>query len=885
MRDGINKQTFSLETIITIAAVFAVLIPLAIFTLTSLYSSSQAMTGVIKQELEAQSILVSYSINTFIDERIVDARVISQADVLEKEEINHKIQYLTEIVHENKWIDDIDLLNPDGMIIASSGIQNEKGNLLWHMHSEYKALYLAAIKAKQGQVYVSEATILDNGPGILFITPITDDSNLILIGLLAIEVNLNNISKILTVLNRRGVGEKYAYVVDNKGKVITSNNEFVKFLDIFPDLRVHPKLSSAFSKQGDIGSIIYTDTRGKAVMAAYADLGEFGENNALDWSVVATVPIDEIIRPVTDLKYLLIIMSVIIALISALVAYRVSAVYSKNLNKIATRAKNISQGIYSEQLPFTIKRRGALNTLVNAFNKMETNLKKLVNELKDREQRLDITLNSIGDGVIATDDKGNVTRMNPTAEKMTGWTFVEAEGKSVTNIFSIIDETSREPILNPVEKVIEMGNTVYLSNHTTLLSKDGSEYQIEDSAAAIRDEYNSIHGMILIFSDVTRRKQAEKQYRRTLKMDALGKLTGGIAHDYNNMLGVIIGYCDLLENELNNQPKLHGYVRIIQQSAQRGANLTKKLLDFSRHKSSESIALNLNTLLQEHELMLQKTLTVRIELVLNLNKEIWSVYIDESDMIDVILNISINAMHAIEGYGHLTIHTSNLKINEIDALGLGVVAGDYVLLSMTDTGCGMNQNTRDKIFDPFFSTKGERGTGLGLSQVYGFMQRSKGAIKVYSEQGHGSQFTLYFPRYHDDLQAEESLKEEGVVKTINTETILVVDDEPDLIKFCCEVLEQYGFTTLSSLGANNALDILEHKKVDILLSDIIMPEMDGYQLASIVKGKYPEVKILLASGFSFDFIDENVDKHLQQNILHKPYNSEALLQAISRLIK
>jgi len=884
MKNSIEKQRLSLEAMISIAAVFAVLIPIVIFTLISLYSSSNALTNVIKEELQAQSVLVSYSINEFIDERIIDARVISQADVLEQENVNSKIQYLTEIVHENKWIDDIDILGTDGTIVASSGVQNEKGDLFWRLHPEYKGLYLAAIKAKQGQVYVSEATVLDNGPGVLFVTPITDDSNIKLIGLLTIEVNLDNISEILTTFKQGIEGKKSAYVVDNGGKVILTNDRFVKFLDDFPDLQVQPELLNAFSRRGETGNIIYADAAGDKVMAAYADMKEFGENKALDWSFISTVPIDEITKPVAELKYILIILSTVIALVSALMAYRISNAYSYNLQKIATRAKNISLGLYSAQPPIMIERKGAFKTMVSAFNKMEANLKKLIHELKDREQRLDITLNSIGDGVIATDKKGNITRMNPTSAKMTGWNFLDAEGKPVKEVFSIVDETSRKPIQNPIEKVIATGNTIYLSNHTTLLSKDGSEYQIEDSAAPIRDEENNIHGMILIFSDVTRRKQAEKQYRRTLKMNALGKLTGGIAHDYNNMLGVIIGYCDLLEHELSRQPNLLTYVSTIQQSAQRGASLTKKLLDFSKYKSSESVKLNLNTLLHEQEFMLQKTLTVRIELILKLNKELWSVYLDESDMIDAVLNVSINAMHAIEGSGRLTIRTSNVKINDIESHGLGVVAKDYVLLSFTDTGCGMSENIRDNIFDPFFSTKGEKGTGLGLSQVYGFVQRSKGAIKVYSEQGHGSQFLLYFPRHYDASPNEEPLKEVNIVKTINTETILVVDDEKNLMRFCCEALERFGFTTLSSISAKNALEILENEKVDILLSDVIMPEMDGHQLAAIVKEKYPDIKIQLASGFDHHLMGKDVDQHLQHNLLKKPYTSQELLQAILRLI-
>ena len=519
---------------------------------------------------------------------------------------------------------------------------------------------------------------------------------------------------------------------------------------------------------------------------------------------------------------------------------------------------------------------------------MEQNLNTLINELKDREQRLDITLNSIGDGVIATDKNGCVTRMNPAAEKMTGWQLKDAKGKLIVDVFPIVDETSREPIQNPIEKVIATGRTVYLSNHTTLLSKDGSEHQIEDSAAPICDDDKNIHGMILIFSDVTRRKQAEKKYRSAAKMDALGKLTGGIAHDYNNMLGVIMGYCDLLDEELSTQPALKKYINTIQKSAQRGANLTKKLLDFSRHKPAESKKINLHSLLFEHELMLKKTLTARIDLHLNCEHNLWPIYINENDIVDAILNMCINAMHAIEGNGQLTITTSNTTFNEDDAKNIGLEAGDYVVLNITDTGCGMDNSTRDKIFDPFFSTKGEKGTGLGLSQVYGFMQRSKGAIKVYSEVGKGSQFTLYFPRYHETSKTDDNQFSDDELNYFleknHPETILVVDDEVDLANFCCHVLESNGFKTLSANSAKAALEIIYNNKVDILISDIIMPEMDGYQLASIVSEKYPHIKIQLASGFADD---RNVDEScvaLQKNILKKPYTTKDILQCLSKLV-
>lgn len=880
-----TAKSVAIETIIAIVSVVLVLAPLAIFSFLTFQNISRYLTDIIKNELEAKSTLVAHDINNFIYERIIDAKVISQADVLEKENVTAKIQFLTEIVTANEWIDDIDIMNPSGMVTASSGIQNEKGKLFWNLYPVDESLFLAASKAQQGQVYVSEAMDLDTGPGVLFITPITDDSNTTLIGVLAIEVNLKHVAEALSLFDRGVIGDKYIYIVDNDGKIIISSNPSVSFLDSFPDLQVRPELLNVFSTQGEIGNSIYTDIAGDEVMAGYADMGEFGENDALDWSIIAVAPINKITAPVNDLKELLFIIGAIIALLSAFFAYRLVTLFTENLKKIALQADEISQGNYSAKMLGEPKLKGALATLVIAINRMQVNIRQLVEGLKDREQRLDITLNSIADGVIATDEEGNVTRMNPASERLTGWSINDAEGMPVKDIFPIIDETSRKPIENPIEKVISTGDTVFLSNHTTLLSKDGSEYLIEDSAAPIRAEDNTIHGMILIFSDVTRRKQAEKQYRQKLKMDALGKLTGGVAHDYNNMLGVIIGYCDLLNDELKNQPEALSHVNVILDSARRGANLTKKLLDFSREKPTKTDTLNIATLLQDQRPMLEKSLTARIDLVFEFDKELWSVHLDRSDLINSVLNICINAMHAIKDTGRLTIRASNEKLNQFDANALGVRSGDYVLLCITDTGCGMDENTKNRVFDPFYTTKGAEGTGLGLSQVHGFVQRSKGTIKIYSEPGHGTRLALYFPRHHEAARKERDSKNISANSVTGNETILVVDDEVNLLQFCCTVLEKHGFTVLSAENAKIALGILEREKVDLLLSDIIMPEMDGYQLAAIVKEKYPDIKIQLASGFADERDTGKIDGSFKHNILLKPYNSQTLLQTVHRLLE
>lgn len=656
-----------------------------------------------------------------------------------------------------------------------------------------------------------------------------------------------------------------------------------------------------------------------------------------------------------------------------------------------------------------------LSDLSKTFNIMAMHVQSQHNAIQESEHDLAVTLDSIGDAVIATNSNGTVTRMNPVAETLTGWTLTEAFGNPIEHIFTIIDISSRQPIENPFHSVISNGQTIYLSSQTVLISKDGTEYQIEDSAAPIRDKHNNIQGMVLVFNDVTDRKKIEnalieseqrfrqlaenikevfwlgspdwkqiyyvspaynknwgqdagalynnamvwlesvhpddkqqvmddipksaedisnivdfREYRiqkpngeilwikaraypifdsqgnifrvagiaeditarknaeenlhRSQKMEALGKLTGGIAHDFNNMLGVMQGYAELLTGLLSDQPKLSSYAEEIYKAGERGAQLTKKLLSFTRKKDGNASIVNINSQILDSKNMLEKTLTVRIKLVYELTDNLWPCWIDSADFQDALLNLCINAMHSIDKKGQITIQTKNKTIDSIDAQILHIPKGDYIKLNITDTGCGMDETTKEKIFDPFFSTKGENGTGLGLSQVYGFIERSQGSIKVYSEIQHGSQFVLYFPRHQIENNITQTTQTENSLDLNGTETILVVDDEPALLSLTSQILTQYGYKTFCAENGKKALEILETEHIDLLLSDVIMPEMDGYELAAAVQERYPQIFIQLASGFSDNRHVSMVDETLHRNLLSKPYHSNTLLIRLRTLL-
>ena len=434
------------------------------------------------------------------------------------------------------------------------------------------------------------------------------------------------------------------------------------------------------------------------------------------------------------------------------------------------------------------------------------------------------------------------------------------------------------------KSILESLNNLSIWNwEGRFVRKGGKTVWLRGTSTPERDEDGSTiwNGL---FIDVTKRRLQEEQIRRTQKMDALGKLTGGIAHDYNNILGIVLGYAEQINENLNDTDKIKNYSQSIMHSAKRGAKLTKKLLAFSRHQQPNAIVININSLLQEQQQLLEKTLTPIHKLSLEMEDNLWQVEVNISDLEDAIINMCINAMHAMKTGGKLTIKTSNEILNAIDAKQIGLSSGEYVLLSITDTGSGMDDITKENIFDPFYTTKGERGTGLGLSQVYGFIQSSNGAINVYSEIGHGSRFVLYFPRSSKSITKTESTPLDNVQKLGGNETLLVVDDEQALTTLAYDILTAQGYHVITASDGEKALALLKSEKVDLIISDVIMPNMDGYQLAAQVQQLYPNIKLQLVSGFADERNNLNVDDYLRINMIHKPYTSNTLLMSVRNLL-
>jgi len=490
-------------------------------------------------------------------------------------------------------------------------------------------------------------------------------------------------------------------------------------------------------------------------------------------------------------------------------------------------------------------------------------------EQKEQEQRE--ILSALSESVLTVDETGIMQTFNHAAESLSGLSATEAIGQNIAIFISELSKSNQDGYL---ERYIHSGQMRHLvgSRETIIKNINNKTFPILLNVAELPLSDVTKCRYVISCQDLTQIKSQQAQLQRAQKMDSLGKLVGGIAHDYNNMLGVILGYTSLMEMKFSNVDGLPKYISNISQAGERGRQLTKRLLSFSKQESTEAKPVDINMVLDHQKDLLSKSLTAIIDINYQLCNTSWLIWVDQSELEDALLNVAINAKYAMPEGGKLTLSTHEIQLSQTEAKQMGLSENDYISLSITDTGCGIEKDIVDSIFDPFFSTKGTDGTGLGLSQVYSFVKRAGGTIKVYSQKGKGSEFTFYFPRYLTNELNVTQIDEITSYRQGDGQTILVVDDEPALRELAQEILTLAGYRVLMANDGDDAIKVLAKSRVDLVLSDVIMPQVDGYQLAQHIQKNYPAIKIQLASGFSDN-------RHLTM-----PYNSSALLSRISTLI-
>lgn len=492
-------------------------------------------------------------------------------------------------------------------------------------------------------------------------------------------------------------------------------------------------------------------------------------------------------------------------------------------------------------------------------------------------QRLAALVASSEDAIIGLDHDTRITDWNSGAEQLFGYSAAEVIGRNVLLLVPVEDRDRAEHALRQKENVRPY--------EALRLRKDGSQVMVSVRLSPIQQHGRTV-GFSLIYRDLTYTKGLEQQLQQAAKLEAVGTLAGGVAHDFNNLLTIICGYSEILLDQIAPGDATCGLIEQIKNAGERAASLTRQLLAFSRQQVLDLKVLDLNAIVSDTEKMLRRLIGEDISLRVILNPELRKVRADPGQIEQVIMNLAVNARDAMPQGGTLTIETANVALDESYArTHMEVQPGAYVMLAISDTGCGMDQATKARIFEPFFTTKEKgKGTGLGLATVFGIVKQSGGHIWVYSEVGQGTTFKIYLPRSEGEVPTGKSFLHQP--PPTGSETILVVEDEADVRAITVFALKSFGYTVLEASGGSAAIQHCEQHPgpIHLLLSDVVMPEMGGRQVADAVLALRPAIKVLYLSGYTDDAVVRHGVLHEQVAFLQKPFTPNTLARKIREVL-
>jgi PAS domain S-box-containing protein len=504
---------------------------------------------------------------------------------------------------------------------------------------------------------------------------------------------------------------------------------------------------------------------------------------------------------------------------------------------------------------------------------------KLAEEMSARHKAI---IESSDDAIITKSLEGIITSWNHGAETMFGHSARDAIGQSIHLIIPADRREEEDKIIAKVKR----GERVR-QFETTRMRKDGLPVQVSATIYPIINDAGQVIGISKIARDITERKSLEAQFRHTQKMDAVSRLAGGVAHDFNNLLGIISGYCELLLDDLPVGHPRHEYLVEIQRAGERAANLTRQLLAYSRKQILVTDVIDPSFVVKDCENLLRHVLGEDVILTIVPQPQLKRARVDVGEFEQALLNLVLNARDAMPRGGKLTIETANVTLDETYTLKhFEVMPGDYVMIAVSDTGAGMEKTTLTNIFEPFFTTKEKgRGSGLGLAMVFGFLKQSGGHISVYSEPGLGSTFKMYFPAV-DPVAAKEASAEAGKAARHGTETILLVEDENDLRKLARQILTQQGYTVLEAADGADAMRVVAAfpGNIDLLITDVVMPNMGGPQLAEKISVLRPGARVLYMSGYTDDAVVRHGVLSAETAFIQKPFSVDGLAIKIRKVL-
>jgi two-component system, cell cycle sensor histidine kinase and response regulator CckA len=506
-------------------------------------------------------------------------------------------------------------------------------------------------------------------------------------------------------------------------------------------------------------------------------------------------------------------------------------------------------------------------------------------ELLQREELFRLITENAADMIAVVDSEGKRLYNSPSYERVLGYTRQELKEMSPYDWIHPEDQARVKDAARELQQTGAGHRIEYRMRH-----KDGTWRILESTGSVISGPHGRSGNLVTVNRDVTARRKLEEQFRQVLKMEAVGRLSGGIAHDFNNILGVIIGYSELLRERLDAKDPLVSCVDEILAAGRRGASLIRQLLAFSRQQVLEPKIIDLNAIVSDTEKMLRRLIGEDIELETVLDPTPAKIKADQTQIEQVLLNLSVNARDAMPNGGKLTIRTENAEMSEADIrrYSYPVKPGRYMLLTVSDNGIGMNAETQARVFEPFFTTKEKgKGTGMGLATVYGIVKQSDGYIEVHSEVGSGTTFKIFLPQASGIPEPDQSERKLPVAYSEQGhETILVVEDESALRKLTVNVLPTLGYTVLAAANGKEAIELSEQypETIHLLLTDVIMPGMNGRALAEHLAITRPHMQVLYMSGHTGQGVGQGVLAP-GSNFIPKPFTREKLADKIRQLLR
>ena len=517
---------------------------------------------------------------------------------------------------------------------------------------------------------------------------------------------------------------------------------------------------------------------------------------------------------------------------------------------------------------------------------VDTTARRTVEEALRQEQRFNrAILDTIDSLVVVLDRDGRIVHFNHASETATGYRAEEVEGRLIWDV--LIPQEN----IDSVRQVFHSLSAGRFPNRheNEWVGKDGTRRLVSWSNTATVNDHGDVAFVIGTGVDITEQRALQEQLLQAQKMEAVGQLTGGIAHDFNNLLTAIIGNLELLEIWHAGDQRSEQAIGQAQEAAELGAELTGRLLAFARRQPLDPKVISLSDIVLDIGELLARTLGETIEISMVLGNPLDRAFADPSQVRNALLNLAINGRDAMPDGGHLTIETANVELDEAYARDHAeVIAGDYVMLSVTDTGSGIAPEIRDRVFEPFFTTKDVGiGSGMGLSMVYGFIKQSGGHVRLYSEVGHGTTVSLYLPKTEDPDRARTVSGVPAEMPLARQETVLVVEDDVRVRRITVERLETLGYSVLEAENGQAAVDLLKGApSVDLVFTDVVMPGgMSGTDLAREVERLRPGVKVLLTSGYSAHAGIENGKAEDGMPWLRKPYRLAELARKVRDVLE